>query len=85
MSTSAQTSPAAPQPVDELVITALATRQGTDGDTADAARFYTAAGLTTAAVVVDGIGHARTLWRWRPPSPKSPPASVPHAVRWPAC
>ncbi|WP_411140935.1 hypothetical protein [Streptomyces sp. x-80] len=60
MSTSAcaQTAPAGvSQPSEAPVVIALATRQGTDGDIADAAATYTAADGTVAIAVIDGIGH----------------------------
>ncbi|MFJ4908498.1 NUDIX domain-containing protein [Streptomyces sp. NPDC093249] len=40
------------------VLVATATREGTDGPTADAVRYYTAADHTTAVAVVDGAGHS---------------------------
>ncbi|MGW3060652.1 hypothetical protein ACWC98_32630 [Streptomyces goshikiensis] len=45
-------------PVPGRVVTARATREGTGGPSADAGRLYTAADLTTAAAIVDGMGHA---------------------------
>lgn len=42
----------------QTITACIATREGTSGDNADAARVYTAADHITAAAVIDGIGHS---------------------------
>ncbi|MEV8398836.1 hypothetical protein [Streptomyces niveus] len=51
---------------DHTITTALASREGTDADNADAARIYTLANGTVGAAVIDGVGHGPHTSRTAP-------------------